>query len=295
MTPDEFAELRYQVETGVALVTLNRPERRNAWSGAMALEYRWALHQAHADPDVRVVVLAGAGDHFCVGADAGDLSEISEQGSYERRAPELPPWPEGTPEDLRHNHTYPLAISTPVIAALHGICAGAGVVLATYADLRFAAGGTRIATSFARLGLPAEYGTGWLLPRIMGVANAAQFLYDGGPISADDAYRLGFVQRILPDQDLLPATLQYARRLAWESSGESLRVMKRQIFIDAARDLQTSYRRSVDDMDAALSHPDFKEGLAAFRAHRPPDFLGGASQPAGRRFAKSRRFAGQSE
>lgn len=275
MNPAEFTELSYGVDQGVALVLLNRPDRRNAWSGAMSVEYRWALHHAHTDPAVHVVVLAGAGDHFCVGSDAGNLAGISAAGgTYEKAATELPPWPKELPDGMRHNHLVPLAISTPLIAALHGVCAGVAVVLAAYADLRFAAAGTRIATSFARLGLPAEFGSGWILPRLMGTANAAQFLYSGGPISAAEAERLGFVQRVIPDLDLLPETLDYARTLARESSPESLRTMKRAIFLDANGDLHTAYRRSVDDMNAALRHPDLKEGLAAFKERRPPDFLG---------------------
>jgi enoyl-CoA hydratase/carnithine racemase len=271
----EFTELHYEVDRGVALVLLNRPDRRNAWSGAMAVEYRWALHHAHTDPAVRVVVLAGAGDQFCVGADAGALAEMSAAGGrYEKEAAALPPWPEELPEGWRHNHLVPLAISTPVIVAIHGVCAGAAVVLASYADLRFAAAGARIATSFARLGLPAEYGTGWMLPRLMGTANAAQFLFQGGPISGEEAQRLGFVQRVFADDELLPATLDYARTLARENSAESLRTMKRALFLDAAGGLDTAYRRSVDDMNAALRHPDMKEGLAAFKERRPPNFLG---------------------
>jgi enoyl-CoA hydratase/carnithine racemase len=269
----DFTELRYEVSSGVAVVTLNRADRKNAWSGPMALEYRWALHHAHVDPAVRVVVVTGAGDHFCVGADAGALDAISGDGGYARSAGELPPWPDGTPSGWRHNHTFPLTISTPVIAALRGICAGAGVVLATYADMRFAASGARIATSFSKLGLPAEYGTGWMLARIMGVANAALFCYDGRPVSGSEAAQLGFVQRVVPDEELFSVTLEYARRLAGQSSGESLRVMKRQLFLDAAGDLDTAYRRSVADMDAALGHADFKEGLAALRERRPARFL----------------------
>ncbi|TMK50641.1 MAG: enoyl-CoA hydratase [Actinobacteria bacterium] len=274
MNPADFTELTYNVEAGVALVMLNRPDRRNAWSGPMAGEYRWALHHAHTDAAVRVVVVAGAGDHFCVGADSGALSALSEGGgAYQPAAAELPPWPDETPDGLRHNHTVALAISTPVIVALHGGCAGAGLVLAAYADLRFAAAGARIATSFARLGLPAEYGTGWVLPRLMGTANAAQFLYHGGPISAEEALRLGFVQRVLPDDELLTATLEFARRLARESSPQSLRTMKRALFVDSAGDLDTAYRRSVDDMNAALRHPDLQEGLAALKERRSPNFL----------------------
>jgi enoyl-CoA hydratase/carnithine racemase len=275
VNPSDFTEVRYEVEAGVALVTLNRPDRRNAWSGAMATEWRWALHHADADPAVRVVVLAAAGDQFCVGADTGSLARLADAGGmYERPAAEAPPWPDEVPPGLRHNHAAALTVATPVIAAIHGACAGAGVVVVSYADLRFAAAGARIATSFARLGLPAEYGIGWVLPRLMGTANAAQFLYSGGPIDATEARRLGFVQRVIADDDLLPATLDYARRLARESSPESLRTMKRALFLDSAGDFDTAYRRSVEDMNAALRHPDMKEGLAAFKERRPPDFLG---------------------
>lgn len=272
MKPEEFVELSYQVDAGVALVMINRPDRRNAWSEAMSLEYAWALHHAHTDPAVRVVLLTGAGDHFCVGADVAVLGRVSDP-ECQPDTLEFPPSPSGTPEAFRYPQTFALAISTPVIAALHGICAGAGVVLATYADLRFAASGSRIATSYARLGLPAEYGIGWMLPRIMGVANAAQFLYDGGPLSGQEALCLGFVQRVLPDEVLLSVAMEYSRRLARESSAESLRMIKRQLFFDATGDLETAYRRSVDDMFAALRHPDLKEGLAAFQERRPPDFL----------------------
>jgi enoyl-CoA hydratase/carnithine racemase len=275
VNPAEFTELRYEVDEGVALVVLNRPDRRNAWSGAMAIEWRWALHHAHIDRAVRVVVLAGAGDHFCVGADTAALSRIADSGGiYDRPVPAAPPWPDDVPAGLRHNHAAGLTVSTPVIAALHGACAGAGVVVASYADLRFAAAGARIATSFARLGLPAEYGIGWVLPRLMGTANAAQFLYSGAPISSEEAQRLGFVQRVFADEDLLSGTLDYARRLARESSAESLRTMKRALLIDAAGDFDSAYRRSVEDMNAALAHPDMKEGLAAFKERRPPNFLG---------------------
>ena len=271
--PDEFTDLGYEVADGVGIVTLNRPDRRNAWSGRMAVEYRWALHHAHTDPGVRVVVLTGAGEHFCVGADAGELAGMPGGGRYQRETAELPPWPDDAPEGFRFNHTFALTISTPVIAALHGICAGAGIVVAAYADLRFAATGARIATSFARLGLPAEYGTGWILPRIMGVANAAQFLYSGGPISTEEAHRLGFVQRVIPDAELVGTTVDYARHLARESSPQALSAMKRALFIDAAGDLETGYRRSVEDMNAAIGSADFKAGLAAFRERRAPNFL----------------------
>jgi enoyl-CoA hydratase/carnithine racemase len=272
--PSDFQEIDYSVADGVAVVKLNRPERRNAWGGRMSVEYRWALHHADTDPSARVVVLTGEGADFCVGAHLQTLEDIDRsQGSYEREALELPPIPNGVAPGLRHNHTIPLSLSVPLIAAINGACAGAGFVLATYADLRFASSAARIATSFASMGLPAEYGLGWILPRMLGTANAAEFLYSGAPMAATDALRLGWVQRVFPPNELRSASVAYARRLARHSSPESLRMMKRQLFLDAWGDLEEAYRRSVEDMNAAMTHPDFREGVAALRERRAPDFL----------------------
>ncbi|MDT7686415.1 MAG: hypothetical protein QOG57_6725 [Pseudonocardiales bacterium] len=278
---DDFTELTVAVEAGVALVTLNRPDRRNAWGGRMAVEYRWALHHAHTRADVRVVVVTGAGGHFCVGADTRALDAISSGGGgYAAEPLPLPPYPAGTPEPMRHNHVFPLTIGTPVIAALTGGCAGAGFVVASYADLRFAARDCRITTSFAKLGLPAEYGLGWLLPRMVGVPNALELLYTARVLDGAEAARLGWVQRCHEPAELLERTLEFAGELARHSSAESLRMMKRQVFLDAALDLGTAYDRSVQDMNAALRHPDMKEGLAALRERRPTDFLAASAASA---------------
>jgi enoyl-CoA hydratase/carnithine racemase len=192
---------------------------------------------------------------------------------------ELPPIPADLPAGLRHNHTIPLGLSVPVIAAINGACAGAGFVLATYADIRFGASTARIASSFASLGLPAEYGLGWMLPRLVGTANAAQLLYLARPMSADDALQLGWLQRVFPREQLLDSTLAYARDLARHSSPHSLRLMKRQIFQDAWGDLADAYRRSVDDMNASMTHPDFRLGVAAMREKRVSDFLDDQTRP----------------
>ena len=274
MTPEEFDELGYTVADGVATVTLNKPERRNAWSGRMAVEYRWALHHADTDPDVRVVVLTGAGKDFCAGAHAEALDRISADGGV--YAPEklpLPPYPEGAPEDMRRNHIVPLLISTPVIAALRGACAGAGFVLATYCDFRFAATDAKITTSFAKLGLPAEYGMNWLMVRQIGLINAAQMLYTAEVCDGARARELGWVQSVHDADEVLPAALEFARTLARHSSGESLRMMKRQLMVDAWGSFGDAYTRSVEDMNTGLKRPDIKEGLAALKERRPPNFL----------------------
>ncbi len=274
MDPTDFAEVGYAAADGVATVTLNMPARRNAWSGRMAAEYRWALHHADADPGVRVVVLTGAGRDFCAGAHAEALDHISSDGgTYAKEKVPLPPYPAGAPEGMRRNHLVPLLVSTPIVAAIRGACAGAGFVLATYCDLRFVAVGAKVTSSFARLGLPAEFGINWLLPRMVGLPNAAQLLYTAEVCDGERVRELGWAQQVHPDDAVLDAALAYARVLARGSSGESLRVMKRQIMVDAWGPFDEAYTRSVDDMNAALRHPDVKEGLAALKGRRPTNFL----------------------
>src|SRR5258708_4307200 len=161
----DFKQIGYAVAGNVATVTLNRPQRRNAWTGRMAIEYRWALHHAEHDRDVGAIVVTGAADAFCVGADMKILLEVSEAGgAYQRTVAELPPFPADSPTGLRHNHTYPLALGTPVIAAINGPCAGAGFVLACFAALRIPAPHARTTPSFPALALPAAPPFAWPFP-----------------------------------------------------------------------------------------------------------------------------------
>ena len=273
MTPEEFSELTYTVSEHVATVMLNRPKRRNAWTGRMALEYRWALHTADQDPDVGAVVLTGGSGAFCVGADADILNEVDQAGgAYQRAAVDLPPFPPEAPPGLRHNHTYPMAISKPVIAAINGACAGAGFVIASFADLRFAAAGTKITPSFAGLGLPAEYGLAWVLPRICGLQNALDILLSNAVLSAEDAKEAGYVRRVWPADTFAEQVQDYASAMARNSSPASVAVMKRQLYVDANIDLETAYTRSVQDMNTMIGGDDFSEGLRALRELRRPTY-----------------------
>jgi len=274
MKLSEFDKITYEVNRGVALVTLNNPARRNAWGGRMSVEYRWALYHAHTDDSVRVVVVTGIGDDFCVGADTSELSTIeSEGGAYQKAQLELPPYPETAPEAFRRNHAYPWCIEKPVIAAVNGRCAGVGFIVASYADLRFGARNSVLKTAFSKLGLPAEYGLGWILPRIMGKANAMQILLEGDKFSGEEGLRLGWLQKLYEPDQLLEETLRYAQKLAKESASYSLSCMKRQLNFDAEGDCSDAYTRSVTDKNTALTHPDFKEGLRALKEKRPTNFL----------------------
>jgi enoyl-CoA hydratase/carnithine racemase len=273
MNPVEFEQVDYSVVDHVATVTLNRPSRRNAWTGRMAIEYRWALHTAEHDPDVGAIVVTGAGNSFCVGADTEILDEIDEAGgAYQRLLAELPPFPEDAPPGLRHNHTYPLALGKPVVAALNGPCAGAGFVIACFADFRISIDPNKITPSFAGLGLPAEYGLAWTLTRIVGLQNALEILLANPIMSADEARELGFVRRSWPAECFHERVHDFARGMARHSSPSALRVIKRQVYVDAQGDLETAYLRAVEDMNRMVGEPDFATGLAATRERRRTDF-----------------------
>jgi enoyl-CoA hydratase/carnithine racemase len=273
MDPAQFEQVEYAVDDHVATVRLSRPGRRNSWTGRMAIEYRWALHAAERDPLVGAIVVTGAGESFCVGADMEILDEINAAGgTYQRMLAELPPFPDDAPPGMRHNHTYPLALSKPVVAALNGPCAGAGFVLASFADFRISVDRNKITPSFAGLGLPAEYGLAWTLTRIVGLQNALEILLTNPIMSGDEALALGFVRRSWPAEGFGERVQEFAASMARHGSPAALRVMKRQIYIDAQGDLETAYLRAVDDMNRMVGEPDFATGLAATRQKRRADF-----------------------
>ena len=272
----ELKVVRYEVADRVALVTLHRPDRLNAWTARMEAEYRYALGEADRDPDVRVVVVTGAGRGFCAGADVAALERTVEVGDYAAAAgPEqVPvPAPADAPDALRQRHSFVLGLSVPVIAAINGPAAGVGLVVACFADLRFAAAGAKLTTSFARLGIPAEFGISWLLPRLVGAGHAADLLLSSRVVLAEEAAAIGLVNRVLPPDELLPFSLDYARRMAAELSPASLRSIKRQLWLDlAGRDLATSSQHAESLMSEMMKQPDFVEGASALQEKRAPRF-----------------------
>ena len=262
---------------GVALLTLNRPDRLNAWTGRMEYEYRDAMSSAEADPEVRVVVLTGAGRGFCAGADVKALDLTRETGRYstglsEPMSPLPRPAAGSVRPDFEHGFSFPLGLSKPVIAAVNGAAAGVGFVLACFADIRFAAAGAKLTTSFGRLGLPAEHGVSWVLPRLVGAARAADLLFSSRVVLAEEAEEMGLVNKVLPADELLPFTLDYARRIATEISPWSLRAMKRQLYEDLVGDLHSSASTAEKLMHEAFGSPDFEEGSSALSEKRPPRF-----------------------
>lgn len=267
--------IRYAVHDGIATVTLDRPHRRNAWTGRMHVEYRWSLEQAEQDPAVRAIIVTGAGNDFCVGADARALEGHVEKGGYDP----------GTPEEMAHpgygvrpefdaDFAYQFGLSKPVIAAVNGAVAGAGLAIACYADIRFAAAGAKFTTAHGPLNLPAEFGLSWLLPRLMGVTRANDVLLTSRVFLAEEAYELGLVNKVLPADEVLPYATDYARRMIARVSPGALRETKNQIYTDLHRDAATAVHHSRRLIDRMTTEPDFREGVAAFMEKRPPRWSG---------------------
>lgn len=273
-----YAEILYEAADGVAQVTLNRPDKLNAWTLSMGAEVEHALRSADADPDVRVIVVTGAGKGYCAGADMDMLVGLQGGGttlaSLPADAPALPPLPEDVPTALRGPYSYPMALAKPVIAAVNGVAAGLGLSYMLYYDMRFASDRARFGTIFARRGLVAEHGSAFLLPRLVGMHNACDLLYSGRLIDAQEAHRMGLVNRVIEHERLLPEVRAYARELAASCSPRSLKLMKRQLYGDLFTDLGASIRLADQEMVRSFGTEDFKEGVASFLKRRPPRFTG---------------------
>ena len=271
-------ETLYQVADRVATITLNRPEKLNAWTAVMEGEVRAAMQEAEQDNNVRVIVLTGAGRGFCAGADMSLLKTVAVKGLDEaRRAQAVQPVREsreGVRLDFQKKYSYVPAISKPVIAAINGPVVGLGLVIVLYCDLRFASDGARFGTAFAQRGLIAEYGMAWMLPRLVGHANALDLLFSARVIDAAEALRIGLVNQIYPQEAFLESVQKYAMNLAANVSPRSLRVIKRQVYDAMFQTLAESFESSEQEMLASLQSEDFKEGVAHFIEKRAPAFTG---------------------
>ena len=256
-----------RIEDGVALLTLNRPDRLNAWTAEMEHTYFDMLEECASSAEVRVVVVTGAGRGFCAGADMKDLQAIGE-GSVEASALARE----------RRPQSFPLSIPKPIVAAINGACAGIGLVQALMCDVRFAAEGAKLTTAFARRGLVAEHGISWILPRLVGPARALDLLLSGRVVLAREALQLGLVNRVLAPDELLEQTLGYARELAVSCSPASMASMKRQVYADLERGRSDAVAEADRLMLESFAAPDFVEGVTSFLERRDPHFapLGGA-------------------
>jgi enoyl-CoA hydratase/carnithine racemase len=269
----ELKATRYGVDDGIAVITLHRPARGNAWTGRMHTEYRHCLAEADADPGVGVIVVTGSGRAFCVGGDAEALAGHVRKGGYDPGTPASLARPGyGTAAEFDANFAYHFGLAKPVIAAINGPAAGVGLALACFADLRFAAAGAKLTTAHGKLNLPAEYGLSWLLPRMIGLTRANELLLSSRVFLAEEAERLGVVNRVVPGEVLLPETLAYARDLMATVSPNSLRQTRWQVYRDLHRDVGAAVAHSEALLERMMREPDYQEGVAAFLGKRPPSW-----------------------
>jgi len=269
----ELKATTYLVADRVATITLNRPERLNAWTGRMQTEYRWCLAQAADDASVRVIVVTGAGRGFCAGADSAALAGHVDRGGYDAGVPEDVAMPGyGVDERFDADFAYHFGIPKPILAAVNGPAAGVGLALACFCDVRIAASGAKLTTAHGRLGLPAEFGLSWLLPRLIGAARAADLLLSSRVFLAEEARDMGLVASVVPRDELDGAVAAYAEDLVSRIAPSSLAATKRQLYVDLHQGAVASIREADRLLRTMVPSEEFQEGVAALREKRPPSF-----------------------
>ena len=244
----------------LAIVRLERPNALNALTPTMIWAIEQEIRAAERDPAVFAIAVTGAGRGFCAGVDMSVLADhaAGNAPASRRERPAL--------------FSFILEISKPVIAAINGPCAGGGFVLAMMCDLRFMATEASLTTVFSKRGLIAEHGTSWLLPRMIGLNRALDLLWSSRRVDAEEAYRLGFADRVVPGDELLGAVEGYVNAMADSVSPRAIAVIKRQLHDHLATDFDTAARESDALMKTALAHPDATEGARTFVERRQPAF-----------------------
>ncbi len=251
------------VAGAAAVLRLNRPDRLNAFTVDTVDALRAAATAAADDPDVYGIVITGEGRAFTAGLDTGDLTQSTEGTlrPIERPAGELPAL-----------FSFLLDVPKPVIAAVNGATAGGGLVLAMMCDLRFASSTAFFTTAFSKRGLVSEHGTSWLLPRLVGPSRALDLLWTSRRFDAEEAYRIGFVDRVTAPDDLLQTACGYIDELAANVSARSTAIMKSMVYGGLSLPADAAFKEADRLTSQALKHPDAKEGVASFLERRPPRF-----------------------
>jgi 2-(1,2-epoxy-1,2-dihydrophenyl)acetyl-CoA isomerase len=255
-------DLRVEIGEGVATLILDRPDALNALTVPLKEELRAAFEELGADPDVRALVLAGAGRAFCAGQDL-----------RERVQPDALPLAD---EILARYNPLIRAmrdLPKPIVGAINGVAAGAGAALAFACDVRIAAEGASFVLAFGRVGLIPDSGTTWLLPRLIGGAKAAELALTNEPLSAADAERFGLVARVVPAEDLLQTAHELAARLA-AGAPRAIALTKRALEAGWEASFADQLETEATLQGEAGATADHAEGIAAFLERRPPRFTG---------------------
>ena len=272
---DDLRAVRYRFDGPVAIVELHRPHRANAWNGTMHAEFLAVMRHLETLEDVRSVVVTGTPPAFSVGGDSQALGDHAERGSYDTGLADDTARPGGDlrkefDEDLSWMFGYRL----PIIAAVNGAVAGVSFALACFCDLRFGSAPAKITTAAPKLGLPAEYGLSWTLPRLIGTTRAADLLLSGRVVTVAETADWGLWNEVLPDGEAtLDAAIAYGHLLASTTGPQAVAHAKRQLHEDVlSGDPAASVAESKELLDAAMGTAEYREGIAAFLERRPPRF-----------------------
>ncbi len=270
---DELSAIRWEIADRVATVWLHRPHRHNAWTGTMHAEYRRVMADIEHRDDVRAVVVTGTPPAFCVGGDSKALADHGERGGYDSGLPSEPARPGGG-AGLDADMVWQLGYRLPIIAAVNGACAGIGLSLVLFCDLRFVAASAKLTTAAPKLGLPAEYGASWMLPRLVGVTRANDLLLSGRIVTGAETADWGLWNGVEADGALtLAAARSYGRMLAATAGPNAVTMTKAQIAADLLRhDPAESVADSLRLLDEAMGTAEYREGVAALTEKRPPTF-----------------------
>jgi 2-(1,2-epoxy-1,2-dihydrophenyl)acetyl-CoA isomerase len=258
--------LIYEVKDGIATLTLNRPERLNALGDTLRDDLHDAIVKSSVDPDVRVIVVTGAGKGFCAGGDVKAMNENREAG---RERPLLEKVTPSRDRTLLAMQDAP----QPIIAAVNGAAAGAGMNLALACDIRIASTAARFAQAFVRRGLHPDWGGTYFLPRIVGMAKAAELIFTGDLIDAEEALRLGIVSRVVAPEELMPAVHELARKIA-AGPPVAIRLARRALYHNAECDLRQALEFETFAQNVCQETDDAREGIRAFVEKRAPVFRG---------------------
>jgi enoyl-CoA hydratase/carnithine racemase len=275
----EYQTLAYRLEGNVAIITLNRPKQMNAWTGQMGIEMKHAMQCAENDKEVVGIVVTGEGKAFCAGADMADLMALSGQAQKgDNSTSEAPnfdsnPGDPDMPEVYRKTFSYLASVRKPIIAAVNGAVAGMALPFILFCDMRFFSKSGFVMSAFPQRGLVAEYGTSWILPRIVGIDKTFDILYSSRKIYGDEAKDLGLATRVYDNDTLVQESINYMQFLADKCSPDSIRQIKGQVYRDLFREPSEALDDAVKLMLESFSGADMKEGVAAFMEKRNPKFM----------------------
>lgn len=273
----EYKVVDYKVIGRSAVVTLDRPERGNAWTGRLHAEYLHAVGRADSDPAVRTIVVTGRGWAFCVGGDSDALAGHADRGVYDdglaasgAEADELPG--AGIDPQFDQQLAFHFGLTKPVIAAINGPAAGIGLALACFADLRFAVPGAKLTTAHGKLALPPEYGLSWILPRHIGLTRAMDLLLTSRVFLTEEAHAIGLVNRLAAPDELLDTVLAYAEDLAATNAASALTATRHMVYLDQHRGIGDSVAESRERLNLMMGSQEYRQGVEALRHKHPPAF-----------------------